>query len=129
MRPSVRITTAAVLVLLGLTSCNGIMDLTPKDQLSDEAAVGLARLSVGAGDVVALAMASLPEYVVAYLAVAKLGAVTAGVNDRLSERERSAVLSVAHSDVRPVAYEMTLLVKRVGVHLGTAPRTDLPAGG
>jgi hypothetical protein len=24
---------------------------------------------------------------------------------------------------------MTLLVKRVGVHLGSAPRTDLPSGG
>jgi acyl-CoA synthetase (AMP-forming)/AMP-acid ligase II len=66
------------------------------DQLSDEAAVGLARMSIGPGAVVALAMPSLPEYVVAYLAAAKLGAVTAGVNDRLSERERSAVLSVAH---------------------------------
>ena len=66
------------------------------DRLSDEAAAGLARLSIGAGDVVALAMPSLPEYVVAYLAAAKVGAVTAGVNDRLSERERSAVLSVAH---------------------------------
>ncbi len=37
MRPHVRITTAAVLVLLGLTGCNGILDQTPKDQLSDEA--------------------------------------------------------------------------------------------
>lgn len=66
------------------------------DRLSDEVAVGLARRSIGPGDVVALAMPSLPEYIVAYLALAKLGAVTAGVNDRLSERERSAVLSVAH---------------------------------
>ena len=40
-----------------------------------------------------------------------------------------AVLSDADSDVGQVAYEMTLLVKRVGVHLGAAPRTDLPAGG
>ncbi|MFC8130291.1 roadblock/LC7 domain-containing protein [Streptomyces sp. NPDC057302] len=40
-----------------------------------------------------------------------------------------AVLSDADSDVGLVAYEMTLLVKRVGVHLGTAPRTDLPTGG
>src|SRR5881227_3040486 len=37
MRPQVRITTAAVLVLLGLTSCNGVMDVTPKDQFADEA--------------------------------------------------------------------------------------------
>ncbi|MGD6746815.1 roadblock/LC7 domain-containing protein [Streptomyces sp. BH106] len=40
-----------------------------------------------------------------------------------------AVLSEADSDVGLVAYEMTLLVKRVGAHLGTARRTDLPAGG
>src|SRR5437660_12042062 len=66
------------------------------DQLSDETAVGLARMSIRPGDVVALAMPSLPEYVVAYLAAAKLGAVTAGVNDRLSKGERAAVLSVAH---------------------------------
>lgn len=37
MRSQLRITTAAVLVLLGLTSCNGVMDLTPKDQFPDEA--------------------------------------------------------------------------------------------
>ena len=40
-----------------------------------------------------------------------------------------AVLSDADSDVGQVAYEMTLLVKRVGAHLGSAPRTDLPSGG
>ncbi|CAL9623629.1 roadblock/LC7 domain-containing protein [Streptomyces sp. Tu 3180] len=40
-----------------------------------------------------------------------------------------AVLADADSDVGQVAYEMTLLVKRVGAHLGTAPRTDLPSGG
>ena len=40
-----------------------------------------------------------------------------------------AVLADAESDVGQVAYEMTLLVKRVGVHLASAPRTELPAGG
>ncbi|MFR9799636.1 roadblock/LC7 domain-containing protein [Streptomyces sp. MS06] len=40
-----------------------------------------------------------------------------------------AVLSDAEADIGQVAYEMTLLVKRVGVHLGTAVRTDLPSGG
>ncbi|MFJ6987801.1 MULTISPECIES: roadblock/LC7 domain-containing protein [unclassified Streptomyces] len=40
-----------------------------------------------------------------------------------------AVLTDADSDVGMVAYEMTLLVKRVGVHLGTAPRTDQSSGG
>ncbi|MEV5783411.1 roadblock/LC7 domain-containing protein [Streptomyces sp. NPDC051639] len=40
-----------------------------------------------------------------------------------------AVFSDADSDVGQVAYEMTLLVKRVGAHLAAAPRTDLPSGG
>ncbi|MBL1096840.1 roadblock/LC7 domain-containing protein [Streptomyces coffeae] len=34
-----------------------------------------------------------------------------------------AVLADADSDVGQVAYEMTLLVKRVGAHLGSAPRS------
>ncbi|WP_266991087.1 roadblock/LC7 domain-containing protein [Streptomyces melanogenes] len=40
-----------------------------------------------------------------------------------------AVLSDAESDVGQVAYEMTLMVKRVGAHLTTAPRTGLPTAG
>jgi predicted regulator of Ras-like GTPase activity (Roadblock/LC7/MglB family) len=35
-----------------------------------------------------------------------------------------AVLTDADSDVGQVAYEMALLVKRVGAHLGSAPRSD-----
>ncbi|MEU6853141.1 roadblock/LC7 domain-containing protein [Actinacidiphila alni] len=35
-----------------------------------------------------------------------------------------AVLTAAESDVGQVAYEMALLVKRVGAHLGTAARHD-----
>ncbi|SCK57877.1 roadblock/LC7 domain-containing protein [Streptomyces sp. WMMB 322] len=42
-----------------------------------------------------------------------------------------AVVADADADVGLIAYEMTLLVKRVGVHLGTAPRSSPPshAGG
>jgi len=65
------------------------------DRLSDEAAVGLARRGLRTGDVVALVLPPGAEYLVAYCAAAKLGAITAGVNDRLSERERTAVLEVA----------------------------------
>src|SRR5207302_1201440 len=36
MRPHIRIS-AAVLVLLGVPACNGVLDLTPTDQLSDAA--------------------------------------------------------------------------------------------
>lgn len=40
-----------------------------------------------------------------------------------------AVLTDADADVGHVAYEMTLLVKRVGAHLGTAPRDGVATGG
>ncbi|MCJ7670890.1 MAG: AMP-binding protein [Acidimicrobiia bacterium] len=65
------------------------------DRISDEAAMGLAARGVGLGDVVALVLAPGPEYLALYLAAAKLGAVTAGVNDRLTEGERVGVLERA----------------------------------
>src|SRR5947208_10923823 len=80
------------------------------DRRSDEVAVGLARRGVGEGDVVALVLPTIPEYIVAYLAAAKLGAITAGVNTRLSPVEQDAVLAVARpalvlreADVEPAA--------------------------
>ena len=65
------------------------------DRISDEAAVGLAVRGVRAGDVVALVLPPGIEYLLAYCAAAKIGAITTGVNDRLSPREREAVLTVA----------------------------------
>jgi acyl-CoA synthetase (AMP-forming)/AMP-acid ligase II len=56
------------------------------DRISDEVAVGLTARGVRAGDVVGLVLPPGPEYLLAYAAIAKLGAITAGVNDRLSER-------------------------------------------
>ncbi|EME97505.1 roadblock/LC7 domain-containing protein [Streptomyces mobaraensis NBRC 13819 = DSM 40847] len=40
-----------------------------------------------------------------------------------------AVLAEADSDIGLIAYEMTLLVKRVGAHLASSPRTGEAAGG
>ncbi|MFL6242290.1 MAG: AMP-binding protein, partial [Acidimicrobiia bacterium] len=65
------------------------------DRVSDELAVGLARRGLTAGDVLALVLPPSPEYPVAYLAAAKLGAITAGVNDRLTTAERNALLETA----------------------------------
>jgi acyl-CoA synthetase (AMP-forming)/AMP-acid ligase II len=45
--------------------------------------------------VVALVLPPGPEYVLAYCGAAKLGAITAGVNDRLAPAEREAVLALA----------------------------------
>ncbi len=82
------------------------------DRLSDAAALGLAARGVALGDVVALVLPPGPEYLVLYLAAAKLGAVTAGVNDRLTERERIGVLEratprlvIGAPDVVPAGYD------------------------
>jgi acyl-CoA synthetase (AMP-forming)/AMP-acid ligase II len=69
------------------------------DRCSDELAVGLARRGLAAGDVLALVLPSGPEYLVSYLAAAKLGAITAGVNDRLTQEERDGVLGTAEPRV------------------------------
>ena len=60
--------------------------------LSEAVAGGLVRRGVEAGDVVSLVLRSSPDYVVAYLAAARIGAITAGVNPRLGPRERGRVL-------------------------------------
>ncbi len=66
------------------------------DTLADESAVGLAELGVGEGDVVGLLLPSVPEHFVAYVAAAKLGALTAAVNPKLVQAERAAVLRAAN---------------------------------
>jgi acyl-CoA synthetase (AMP-forming)/AMP-acid ligase II len=69
------------------------------DRISDEVAAGLAREGVREGDVIALVLPPGIEYLLAYCGAAKLGAITAGVNNRLSERERAAVLEVAQPKI------------------------------
>src|ERR1035437_8842432 len=69
------------------------------NRLADEAAVGLAARGVTEGDVVALVLPSVPEHFIAYLAAAKLGALTAAVNPKLVLAERAAVLRAAQPKV------------------------------
>jgi acyl-CoA synthetase (AMP-forming)/AMP-acid ligase II len=63
------------------------------DRFTDEAAVGLARRGIKHGDVVALALPSTPDYVIAYGALAKIGAISAGVNPKLAPPERSTLVN------------------------------------
>ena len=65
------------------------------DRLAGRVAVGMRERGVRPGDVVGLVLAPGVEYLVAYLAAARLGAITAGVNHRLTAAERQAVLAVA----------------------------------
>ena len=66
------------------------------NRLADETAVGLAERGVVEGDVVALVVPSVPEHFLAYVAAAKLGAITAAVNPKLVSAERAAVLRAAN---------------------------------
>ena len=65
------------------------------DRLSDEVADGLTARGIGPGDVVALSLPSSPDYLVAYVAAAKVGAATAGVNPRFAPEQRRAVMAAA----------------------------------
>jgi acyl-CoA synthetase (AMP-forming)/AMP-acid ligase II len=76
------------------------------DRVSDEVAAGMTRRGVSAGDVVALVLPPGPEYLLAYLAAAKVGAITAGVNDRLAPAERDGVLAIAGPRVVIAAPEL-----------------------
>jgi acyl-CoA synthetase (AMP-forming)/AMP-acid ligase II len=81
------------------------------DRISDEVAVELSRRGLAAGDVLALVLPPSPEYPVAYLAAAKLGAITTGVNDRLTIAERAALLE--HARARLVLADPTLVPEGV----------------
>jgi acyl-CoA synthetase (AMP-forming)/AMP-acid ligase II len=65
------------------------------DRLSGEVAVGLQRAGVGPGDVVATVLPAVPGHFVVYAAAARIGAITAAVNPRLTAPERRAVLETA----------------------------------
>ena len=67
------------------------------DRLAGEVAAGLAERGLDEGDVLALVLPPTPEYLVAYLAAARLGATTAGINARLTADEREAVLARAEA--------------------------------
>jgi acyl-CoA synthetase (AMP-forming)/AMP-acid ligase II len=60
--------------------------------LSDRLAGGLAARGVGRGDVVALLLPSTPLYLMAYLAAARLGAITTGINVRYRRTEIGHIL-------------------------------------
>jgi acyl-CoA synthetase (AMP-forming)/AMP-acid ligase II len=68
------------------------MSYAELDQRTTQRAAALAHLGIREGDVVALVLPAGADYIVTYTALARLGAVTAGVSDRFAERERAAVL-------------------------------------
>jgi long-chain acyl-CoA synthetase len=67
--------------------------LAEVDELSDGLAVGLRELGAGRGDRVALALQNVPQFVIALLAVWKLGAIAVPCNPMLRERELARQLA------------------------------------
>jgi len=65
------------------------------DRLADRMGAALRARGVGRGDVVALLLPSTPCYLLAYLAAARLGAVTTGINVRYRRTEIGHVLDRA----------------------------------
>ena len=69
------------------------------DRLSDAVAVWLRdNAGLGVGSVVALAMPTSVEFLVIYAAIAKLGAITAGVNPHLTPAEQRAAVDACQPD-------------------------------
>jgi acyl-CoA synthetase (AMP-forming)/AMP-acid ligase II len=79
------------------------------DHRAEQRAASLAQLGIRDGDVVALVLPADVDYVVTYAALARLGAVTAGVSDRFAARERDAVLQQLEPDL-VVTEDMTFPV-------------------
>ena len=94
------------------------------DALADEAAVGLAELGVGEGDVVGLLLPTVPEHAIAYVAAAKLGAVTAAVNPKLVAAERDAVLRAADPLVVVTTEQLAPAARAGSTTVLVAPATD-----
>lgn len=69
------------------------------DRFADETAAGLAHRGIGPGYVVALVLPSGCEYAVAYVALARLGAITVGVNPVLAAAERRVACDVAEPEL------------------------------
>ncbi|MYS81378.1 class I adenylate-forming enzyme family protein [Embleya scabrispora] len=91
------------------------------DAVTDQVAAGLARRGVRPGHLVALVLPSGLEYVVAYTALARLGAVTTGVGPRYTPTERAAILDRAAPDLVLATEELTEGVPAGPEHIRCVP--------
>ena len=78
-------------------AADGVLTYAELDEHADRLAAGFAARGIGLGDVVALVLPSGGDWVVAAVALARVGAVAAGVSTALSAHERAALVEL----VRP----------------------------
>lgn len=79
--------------------CGRILSLEDVDQLSDAVACALRDRGVLRNDRVALILQNVPEFVIALLAIWKLGAIVVPVNPMYRERELETILADAGAEV------------------------------
>lgn len=104
------------------------------DTSSNQLAHALRDLGVGAGTSVALLMGNCAEYVVADLAIAKLGAAKVPLNDMLSQaeatyilRDSGAVVAIASHSRAAVAMAELDRGDRLRALVVTVPAKDVPS--
>ena len=76
------------------------------DAASDAVAVLLMSLGVGKGDVVCLLLPTSIDYALCYLAAARIGAITTGVNLRMGPAEQASIVARVHPAVTVVDTEV-----------------------
>lgn len=96
------------------------------DRAADRIASGLRARGLGPGSTVALVLDSGVDYAALYLAAARIGAVTAGINPAAAAAEAAGCLRIVCPDLIAVHHHLTGLVPA-----GTAPLVEplAPAAG
>ena len=69
------------------------------DRRSDAVAAGLVRQGIAEGDRVVLQLPSDTSYILTYVAAAKVGAVTAGINPKLAAPEQQALVDLTDAEL------------------------------
>ena len=100
------------------------LSFTQLEQAARQVAAGLHERGLGEGSVVGLVLPSDVDYVAVYLGAARIGAVTAGVNPRLTPAEAAGCLDRLQADLVVVDPR---LVRLIGA--GTVHRVELLEGG
>jgi acyl-CoA synthetase (AMP-forming)/AMP-acid ligase II len=80
-----------------LTVADETLTYAELDERTDQVARALAEFDITEGDYVTVALPNSVEFVVATIAILKLGAVVQPVSSRLPERERTAIVELAKS--------------------------------
>ena len=77
------------------------------DEISDEVAGGLLQRGLREGSFLLLSMPTSIEYLLAYIAASKIGAISAGINPRLKALERKSISEIAEPDLIVATDELT----------------------